>query len=93
MWLMCRCGMGGEFYPMLYRYPTIPPPPQVWLRSLGSCYHRYCWSFSRLGVDGWLLSALNADVMESVLGVDDKRARAAIMGALSRWGECAWSGR
>ena len=65
----------------------------MWLRSLGSCYHRYCWSFSRLGVDGWLLSALNTDVMESVLGVDDKRARAAILGALNRWEVAGGGGR
>lgn len=62
----------------------IPTPlfPQVWIRSLGSCYNRYCWSFLRLGVDGWLLGDLDEAVMERLLGVDDSRARTALMAGI-----------
>ena len=49
---------------------------------MGTCYNRYCWGFNRLGVDGWLLVDLDSEALEKVLGVDDAKAREAILGRL-----------
>ncbi|GAX80224.1 hypothetical protein CEUSTIGMA_g7662.t1 [Chlamydomonas eustigma] len=57
---------------------------QAWIRSFGGCYDRYCWSFRKLCVDGWLLMDLDDDVMNKVIGVDDKKARTTILTRLKK---------
>ncbi len=55
---------------------------QVWIQSLGSCMKEYCSNFNSLGVDGWLLSEVSDDILQSVLGVDKVSARHTIMDQL-----------
>eukprot|EP00798_Chlamydomonas_sp_ICE-L_P016827 gene16827-23107_t len=43
---------------------------EVWIRSMGKSYDRYCWGINRCNVDGWLLSVAGDDELCNVLGID-----------------------
>ena len=51
---------------------------------MGSSFDRYCQAFLHLHVDGWLLGTIGDAELRDLCGVEEARARAAIMDQMGR---------